>query len=69
MKRLFVFAMALALFAVMVSSASADDGTLKGDIRINPNDVVIEPPQYPEVASSGEVTVEGGTLITVIVTS
>ena len=70
MKRLLIFAMVLMLLALAVSSASADDGTIKGDIRINPNNVVIEPPQYPESMSNeqGGVTVEGGgKTVTVII--
>jgi hypothetical protein len=49
LKRMLVFAMVLMMLALAVSSASADDGTIKGDIKINPGNVVIEPPPFPNI--------------------
>ena len=40
MKRLFLFAMVLMLFAVMVSSVAANDGTIRGEIIVNPTHTV-----------------------------
>jgi hypothetical protein len=70
LKRVLVFAIVAVLLALMVSSASADDGNIKGDISINSNHVVQEPPTYPNVAPGGEMTVEsGGSIIVIIITS
>ena len=52
MKRVLVFAIVAVLLAVMVSSASADEGNIKGDVKINTSHVVIEPPSWPDVASN-----------------
>ena len=55
MKRLFLFAMVFVLLALMVSGVSADEDTIKGNIKVNPTHTVQDPLTLPDVASRGVV--------------
>jgi hypothetical protein len=83
LKRLLVLTVVLVMLVmlgVMVSSVSADEanniatpilfGNGAAGGEVTSNDVVIEPPPFPHVVSTDEVSLNiGGSIITIVVTS